>query len=258
MSYVEQYMVSGSDKVGWTSSILLKLVAIILILTFLVIAVSGYFAYRYIEQEKTAELANLAEVTAERLSQHLNSPMWAVDYEKVGTLLDAEMNELKIVGLVVRDEDRKTLFAGRERFKNGEVADSLGAVIGNFVAASRDIVRNDKVIGTLDVYLTRQYLAAEIKQFALGLSGLAVLLGFALTLTIAVSLSSLVVKPIKKLTQSAQRISNGDLKQKIEVDRMDEIGFLAGTLDRMQYSLRVAITRIRNADARQSKVSDAA
>ena len=253
MSYVEQYMVAGTNEVKWGNSILMKIIAIVLTLTLIVIAISGYFAYRYIEQSKISALTQLAVVTSERLSEHLNAPMWAVDYEKVGHLLEAEMKESRINGIVVRDEDRETLFAARERKFNGDVAVSLGAVVGNNLHASKEITRGDKVIGQVDVYLGKTQLFAELKEFAAGLSLLAGLLGLALTLTIGISLSTMVVKPIKRLTQSAQQISSGNLKQKIIVDRADEIGFLAGTLDRMQYSLRVAINRIRTADARQTR-----
>ena len=253
MSYVEQYMVTGSSKVSWGNSILLKIIAIVLTLTLVVIAISGYFAYRYIEETKIADLTNLAQVTSERLSHHLNGPMWAVDYEKVGALLEAEMNEAKISGIVVRDEDKQTLFAARERRYDGRVAVSLGAVIGSQLHSSHEIVRDGNVIGLVDVYLTKSYLNTELQGFAAGLSMFAALLGLVLTLAIGISLRSMVVKPIKQLTQSAQEISNGNLKQKIETNRDDEIGFLANTLDRMQYSLRVAINRIRTADARQLK-----
>jgi HAMP domain-containing protein/cell division protein FtsL len=54
-----------------------------------------------------------------------------------------------------------------------------------------------------------------------------------------------ITKNIKYLTDTADRISVGDLDVKIEVKAKDEIGSLADAISRMQDSLRLSIERLR-------------
>jgi predicted Zn finger-like uncharacterized protein len=51
---------------------------------------------------------------------------------------------------------------------------------------------------------------------------------------------------IRKLTQIADRISVGDMDAKINARSGDEIGELAGAIERMQESIRLSIERLRN------------
>ena len=85
-----------SSNISWLKTIRTKIITATIVTTTLVLGVSGYFAYKYTETSKSQELQQLAEVTADRLSQHLEVPMWDVDYDQVGKLLEAEMKELKI------------------------------------------------------------------------------------------------------------------------------------------------------------------
>lgn len=231
-------------KISWVRAIRTKILTLIIITTTLVLGVSGYFAYRYTETSKTQELEQLAEVTADRLSSHLQIPMWDVDYEQVGKLLEAEMREQKIAGIAVRDEDKRTLFAARERGPGGAVVESAGNLTGNYIFATRDVMRDDQVIGSVNVFLTPALLALELRQFAMGTGAVVILLNVVMLIILGSVLGGVVVRPIKRLAESAERISQGDLNQEIEVHSGDEIGYLASTLNRMQLSLRVAMTRL--------------
>lgn len=64
-------------------------------------------------------------------------------------------------------------------------------------------------------------------------------------LFIAYFSSRAIVKPIKKLTDAANRISTGDLDVEIEKSSKDEIGDLADAVMRMQDSLRLSISRLK-------------
>jgi methyl-accepting chemotaxis protein len=231
-------------KISWFKGIRTKVVGLIVITTTCVLGLSGYAAYQYTRTTKTAELERLAEVTADRLSSHLQVPMWDVDYDQVGKLLEAEMNERRIEGVVVRDEDKSTLFAARERQPGGSVSVSEGNLAGDYVFASRDVTREDKPIGSVNVFLTRAYLEQELQRFALGIAGVVVVLDLFMMIILGSVLGRLVVNPIKRLAGHAELITEGDLNRDIDVHSGDELGYLAATLNRMQISLRVAINRL--------------
>jgi methyl-accepting chemotaxis protein len=74
-----------------------------------------------------------------------------------------------------------------------------------------------------------------------------ILLGITAFVVIVISwlLGKAIGKPIKKLTEVAERISVGDMDVAINIKSRDEIGNLAEAISRMQDSLRLAINRLR-------------
>lgn len=233
-------------KIVWRRSIRIKIIAVSVMIATLVLGVSGIFFYRYIETTKTDELEQLANVTADRLSHHLEFPMWDVDYEQVGKLLEAEMMEPRISGLIVRDEDRKALFAARERTYDGGVVESNGDLLGNFVFARRDVTHSEESIGNVTVFVSPALLEAELLRFAWGVGIVVLVLDALMLIFLGIVLGRTVIMPLETLAAHAERISRGNLNQKIEIDSEDEFGSLATTLNRMQAGLRTAIVRLRN------------
>ena len=82
---------------------------------------------------------------------------------------------------------------------------------------------------------------ALIQNFALALLAITALLAGVIAWFSARGL----VNPIMKLTETAERMSLGDMNVKIDVTSRDEIGLLAQAIGRMQTSLRMAMDRLR-------------
>ncbi len=74
-----------------------------------------------------------------------------------------------------------------------------------------------------------------------------VLLGVTLAAVILIALlaSRTIVKPIKELTEAADRISVGDMDVEIKNRSKDEIGDLAEAITRLQDSIRISISRLQ-------------
>jgi methyl-accepting chemotaxis protein len=66
-----------------------------------------------------------------------------------------------------------------------------------------------------------------------------------LVLVVATLSGRAIVRPIKQLTETAEKISTGDLEVQIDVKSTNEIGELAAAIGRMQDSIRIAIARLR-------------
>lgn len=80
--------------------------------------------------------------------------------------------------------------------------------------------------------------AETFTYILLGITALGVII-------IAWFLGRAIVRPLKKLTEVAERISVGDMGAEIKIRSRDEIGNLAEAILRMQDSLRLAIERFR-------------
>ena len=233
-----------SSRIRWYQTIRTKLIAIIILATSIVLGVTGYMAYKYIERQEQAQLSQLAEVSANRLSQHLIIPMWNLDREQVGELLASEMQEKRVAAIVIRDEDNSTLFAAKERSDNGDVVESVGSVAGDFISVDRKILNNDEEIGVVSMFVTPEFMREDLKRFGQGVVATVVILNIVIFIIMMVVLGKVLINPIMSLAAGAEKISRGDLNQVFDVNSRDEIGYLATTFNKMQSSLRVAIRRL--------------
>jgi len=80
----------------------------------------------------------------------------------------------------------------------------------------------------------------------LTISGLIVLLSFALAIVFGVFLSKRIAKPIIKLRDAAVKIGEGRLDTQIKIKKKDEIGDLAAAFNQMTQDLRRTTTSIDN------------
>jgi putative nucleotidyltransferase with HDIG domain len=69
----------------------------------------------------------------------------------------------------------------------------------------------------------------------------------------AVALSGMITRPIVQLTRTAERLANGDLKQRVRVSARDEIGLLARTFNAMVDGLEATV---RNLEGRNRLLED--
>jgi methyl-accepting chemotaxis protein len=81
----------------------------------------------------------------------------------------------------------------------------------------------------------------QANLFALALLAITVVL----VLVVATLSGRAIVSPIRKLTETAEKISTGDLEVQIDVRSKNEIGELATAIGRMQDSIRIAIERLK-------------
>ena len=233
-----------STRIPWHRTIRTKLIAVIILTTSIVLGGAGYYAYKYIEEQEQAELSELAEVSATRLSRHLVIPMWNLDREQVAELLTAEMQEQRVAAIVIRDEDNATLFAAKERNGAGEIVESVGSVSGDYVSVDRKVVNNGEEIGVVSMFVTPSFMREDLKNFQQGVIGTVVILNIIIFIIMMVVLGRLLINPLLNLASNAENISRGDLNQQFNVSSRDEIGYLATTFNNMQSSLRVAIRRL--------------
>jgi signal transduction histidine kinase len=75
--------------------------------------------------------------------------------------------------------------------------------------------------------------------------GLMVLLLVLVGGSLAFALARVMTRPVVELTATATAIAGGDLERSFQVDRRDEIGRLAGALERMRRALRAQLLVIR-------------
>ncbi len=73
----------------------------------------------------------------------------------------------------------------------------------------------------------------------------AIVLNIAIFLAVFIAFRKIIIQPVMRLTDVAERMSMGDLNVVIDVKSKNEVGLLAEAIERMQYSLRLALDRLR-------------
>ena len=232
-------------SVRYSGSIRTKVVLITLVCTTLVLAAVGIFdTYRLINAEKE-KLSNLANVTAERLAQHLMIPVWDLDTDRIGSAIEAEMLETSLLGVVVYDENGTSIMGAKERDHNWGVVGSSGNIVASFASAKAEIRTADKLIGSVTVFVSDRFISKVIQNAVINEVVRTVAVNAVIFFILVLLLGKFLISPILTLAEQAREISTGKLNAVIEITSNDEIGMLADSLTRMQKSLIVAFKKIR-------------
>jgi putative nucleotidyltransferase with HDIG domain len=85
----------------------------------------------------------------------------------------------------------------------------------------------------------------------LAVSAVAIVIG----IVFVAALSGMITRPIVQMTRTAERLANGDLKQRVRIYARDEVGLLARTFNAMVDSLE---TTVRNLESRNRILEDEA
>jgi two-component system NtrC family sensor kinase len=94
-----------------------------------------------------------------------------------------------------------------------------------------------EVIGTIELWLSTAAVSQSIQEAQMAVIFLTVFVLLFAVLVIAVIVSA-ITHPLTDLVAVTDLVSKGDLNQKVEIDRGDEIGHLARTFNEMITSLR--------------------
>lgn len=126
--------------------------------------------------------------------------------------------------------------------------DTLLAMIGlgseEEVLATSAIRRNGQPVGAVVVGLDRSGLSSQLGRVMLT-TLLVGLIPVLFAMLAALSLTRGIRDAIRYLLVATDRISHGDFERPVELDRDDELGQIAGAVERMRVSLRESMERLR-------------
>ena len=234
-------------KIKWRNSIQARMSLILIILTTVIFA--GFILYNYNRTHKRMnnELAQFGNITATRLSQSLVMPLWNLADREIGGSITSEMMDKRFGAIIIRDSDGKSMLYGWARDPNWKVVEAENPSInkGDFIVSSEKIVKDKETIGVAEVYLTGKFIQEELNRSVFDLLITALVLIFAISGAVFLTLRKFLIQPIMHLTDAAKQMSLGDLNVDIAVRSHNEIGLLATAIRRMQTSLRLAMDRLR-------------
>ncbi len=230
----------------WRSSIQLKISLILIVMTTLML--SGFAVYQYVglKSQKLAELTALAEVVKERLAENLAAPMWNFDEALMEKMLVSEMRERDLLAILIKDAWGKLLL-GKTRDAEWEIVDAKDRFLSDTLTARTEVIRNEAVIGSVELYLTQKFMRAELYRELWIIAVVVVGLNLAILFVLNMTLRYLFSRPIALLLRQADAIADGDLTQKVALRKRDEIGRLAYAYQKMCIRLNEVTANVKAA-----------
>ena len=192
----------------------------------------GLYRYFAIESESTKEIDGLATMSIERLAEHLLIPLWDVNRDLIEKTILAYMMDKRIYAIVVKDETDHIL-EGKKRDVDWRIVDTESDIAGDFVSRKKEIRSADEKLGRVEIYITQKFMTAELHQEVIKTMLTIVIMDIAaLALVWFVTLS--ITRPIAKIVEIANAITEGDFSHQIDIYQHDEIGHLADAFRHMR------------------------
>jgi PAS domain S-box-containing protein len=191
------------------------------------ILISGLSKFNRYEDDIRKRTQELLELNAEILSKGMQEPLWNVNKESANALLEVMMRNEDIISISVKDNVLGT-FASEVRPERRH---------GYTTNASKPVVYRGNTIGSIQVEVgsarLQKVLLTDMMQFVLAL--IAQLgLSFALVMVL---LEKRLIRPLRRLGNEAEKLSNRQLDTPITWDRLDEIGLLSQRMEATRLSL---------------------
>jgi len=237
----------------WRSSIQLRMSAVLIIQTTIIVAGFAVFNYFETRSEMNSELDYLAEITVQRLSENLTAFIWKMDKQTAETTILSEMMEKQVYAILVKDSSGK-FFLGKNRDDKWAIRES---VIETEINASeikkhqisilkrKDIVKDDLKLSTVEIYFTSKFMQKKLNNVIMKTALLAMLINIALFVSLFFNIKKSIINPIKKLSEKVVRAANGDLGVSIISEkRSDDLGILINSFHLMLDTLRNQIQQI--------------
>ncbi len=197
-------------------------VLVILLVSFLI-----FIIYLISDQSKlrSSELNKKIDNFSQLMAMTNSTNVWNVDAKAMDENISSFLQDKEVISVDIQDALGATLFK-----KANESKETL-------ISRKLDIVYNGEKIGVIDIRFTDFYMKEEVGRVALQLIILGIIL-FVVISSVMVVTTTLIMKPIMSLTNTASRIERGESGIQAEVKGKDEIASLAKAFNSMTAQLR--------------------
>ncbi|MCP4106861.1 MAG: HAMP domain-containing protein [Desulfobacteraceae bacterium] len=218
-------------------------ISLVAIITF-ILAAFGCYEYYEIKNETTMELEELADVTKERLAQHLVIPIWHLDIPMAENTVAAEMKEKRIYAVFIKDNRKTWILRMKRDDENWNPVKTEDNISGDLmIKRDKNIMRDKEKIGVVIIYTTKKFMNDKLRRetikkfFTIAIIDIAMLI-----LMWFVTLS--IIRPIEKVVETANAIAAGDFSKEPGIRQKDEIGILAHAFHNMKDMIGLVLAEI--------------
>ena len=227
-----------------------KVMAFQMSIVIVLMAIFGIVKSTMTNIESTEALKNKGERIVKRFPKEIIDSIWNLEYDKVEKLMDLDLLDQDVVGIVVDASGDKI---GRIINEAGKIVDYKDGVeypeITNaFIIDTGEIIRKEEKLGDVKIYLSNSRILKEsnkqVIQTILEMVVLIVLLG----LSVYIILKILLNKPLTAVQHNIEEISEGegDLTKVLKIKNKDEVGLLSISFNTFVNKLKHIIINLKN------------
>ncbi len=198
-------------------------------------------------QSTQAQAAAVARVVA-RLQLSLPGPLWNYESGFIGAALKSELADPGLQALLVKNKDK--LIAAFARTADGEISATLQEPENYSLRSSHEISYEEtgerSVVAQLLVFTDDTSIAMQLDSLLLQTVIQIVLLDLCIIGLLMLLLHSNVMRPLQRMNLAVFDLAQGegDLTQRLRISREDEMGDLAGNINRFIEKLQGMVRNI--------------
>lgn len=211
-----------------------------------------------------AVTGNLTVTIAKMLED--GSGVAGIDYDLTALMSFADSNTIGEEGYMIITDTTGNYLYNPEQEPGTPLQENVSAGLADAEQGifSYKIKGEDKVMDFTTNEATGWKIGATMYEHEVTNAASAILKEMAVVIGISILLGSLIVffiirsiiQPLRRLSNSAERISEGDLTESVEINSSDEIGQLGTSFNKMADSLRTVITKLNNSIDQMSSSSE--
>lgn len=185
-----------------------KINAFLFVLVTVILSGIGFHDYWSLGLRLSRKLQNDADIVSERLAHSLEIAMWDVNETLAEHAIDLEMSDKRVLAVIVRENDGKTLFFGKARDENWNAVVFDGGLAAPFIPVTKKIEKDNQHLGFVEVCLTKRFMDMELKNSALRIVAKVSLLDLCLILFMLVFIRKAIIRPISRSAAELGEIAN--------------------------------------------------
>lgn len=205
------------------------------------------------------DLTTKGQRIMKRFPNSLVMPIWNLDYDEVLNLIDLELLDSDISGIIITFENEKL---GKYINDSNEIVDFTEDVYEviedrSFIKLVEDIYKDNNELGSVSLYFNDKRIVKENRRQVIQIVLELVLQMILIGLSVFFILLSKLNKPLKMVQQRVEEISKGggDLTCSLEIISNDEIGSLSKSFNTFIEKLKSIIINIKSSASSNNKIS---
>jgi len=185
-----------------------------------------------------------------------------MDYDAVDSLLFEEMKNNNLYSVIVYDE-QKEIVSGKIKDKdwgvseyNEEESQDINKDSQVSLIKEVELIKEDVNLGKVSIYFSDYFVKLSLRQSLLRLVVQFVILTVTTYIMLFISINIIVIKKIKLVMKSIEKIGEGYLTESINLSSNDEIGALSSNFNNFSSKLRNIIAEFKEISKRAFCVSE--
>jgi methyl-accepting chemotaxis protein len=172
---------------------------LLLVITFILISF-GIYDYITLRSKLAGDLNRSADIIAGRLADNMAGPLWDMDEKKASEIIQQEMADERVLGILVREQGQQELFQGKKRNEKWELAPADDNITGPCISRKVEVLKGEQKLGTVELYLSTRFMANAIKASILEIARRTLLLDVCIVLVMFVLIRKIIIQPVSRLS----------------------------------------------------------